>query len=218
MVSCSFEHEASEKKGSATLTEVRIVEAAMQLFARQGYKGTRTRDIARLAKVNEVTLFRYFPRKSDLFSAAAESRLSRIRMGRELQNHLAKDATIQVVVPMLTEFLSENFFDQPDVVRLLYVAGFEVPGADRYVREYLGPFFDVIHGYFERCSAKGTIRKIEPLIATLSLAGIVSAHQNLYRLFTGDKPKWNAKMTAPFYTDFLLNALAHPESISLNDA
>src|SRR5271166_6452738 len=135
-----------KKKAGKTVTEIRIVEAAVQLFARQGYKGTSTRDISHHAKVNEVTLFRYFPHKSDLFSAATESRLSRIRMGRELQSKLATDASIQVVVPMLTEFLVENFFDQPELVRLLYVAGFEVPGADRYVREYLGPFYDTIHG------------------------------------------------------------------------
>ena len=198
-----------KKKAGKTVTEIRIVEAAVQLFARQGYKGTSTRDISHHAKVNEVTLFRYFPHKSDLFSAATESRLSRIRMGRELQSKLATDASIQVVVPMLTEFLVENFFDQPELVRLLYVAGFEVPGADRYVREYLGPFYDTIHGYFERCSARGQIRNIEPSIATLSLAGIVSAHQHLYRLFTGRNLEWNAETSAPVYADFLLNALGH---------
>jgi len=197
------------KRVGRTVTEGRIVEAAVQLFARQGYKGTSTRDISRLAKVNEVTLFRYFPRKSHLFSAAAASRLSRIRMGRELQGRLAEDAAVQVVVPMLTEFLLENFLDQPDLMGLLYVAGFEVPGADRYVREYLGPFFDAIYGYFERCAAKGKIRDVDPSIATLSLAGIVSTHRNLYRLFTGRNFKLNAQKTAPFYTDFLLTALGH---------
>jgi AcrR family transcriptional regulator len=201
-----------KKKSGKTVTEARIVEAAVQLFARQGYRGTSTRDISQRAKVNEVTLFRYFPRKSDLFSAAAESRLGRIRMGRELQNKLAADASIQVVVPMLTEFLLTNFFEEPDLVRLLYVVGFEVPGADLFVREYLGPFFDAVHGYFERCAARGTIRNIEPSVAALSLAGIMSAHQNLYRLFTGQDPAWNAEKVAPVYTDFLLKALGHSES------
>src|SRR5215471_5539002 len=109
---------ALKKRASTTVTQVRILEAAAQLFPRQGYKGTSTRDIARLAKVNEVTLFRYFPRKWDLFSAAAVSRLSRIRMGRELQSQLASDADVEVVVPRLTEFLLENFFDHPDLMRL----------------------------------------------------------------------------------------------------
>jgi len=136
-----------KKKAGKTVTEVRIVEAAVQLFARNGFKGTDTRDIARLARVNEVTLFRYFPHKADLFCAATESRLSRVRMGRELQSKLAADASLQITVPMLTEFVLESFFYPPDVLRLITVAGFEVPGSDQMVREYLGPFFDAIHGY-----------------------------------------------------------------------
>lgn len=198
-----------KNKSSRSLTEVRIIEAAVQLFAQQGYKGTSTRDISHLAKVNEVTLFRYFPRKADLFRAAAESRLSRVRMARELQSNLAANADLQVIIPMLARFVLENIFDQPDLVRILYVAGFEVPGADGMVREYLGPYFDVIHGYFKRCAAKGLIRDVEPSIATLSMAGLVIAHQSLYKLFTGKQLDWKVEDSVPAYADFLLNALGH---------
>ena len=48
----------------------KIVNAAAQLFARQGYHGTSTREIARLADISENTLFRYFEHKEDLFWAA----------------------------------------------------------------------------------------------------------------------------------------------------
>ncbi len=190
-----------------SVTEARIVEAAVRLFSRQGYKGTSTRDISHLAKVNEVTLFRYFPRKTDLFWAAAESRLIRVRMGRELQRCLVADAELKVIVPMLAKFMVENIFAHQDLLRIIYVAGFEVPGADGMVREYLGPLFDMVHGYFERCAAKGVIGTIEPSVATLSLAGIVSAHRSFYQLFTGKALEWNAENLTPVYADFLLNAL-----------
>ncbi len=190
-----------------SVTEARIVEAAVRLFCQQGYKGTSTRDISHLAKVNEVTLFRYFPRKADLFWAAAQSRLSRVRMGRELQRCLAADAELQVIVPMLAKFMVENIFDHQDLLRMVYVAGFEVPGADGMVREYLGPLFDIVHGYFERCAARGIIGRVEPSVATLSLAGIVSAHRSFYQLFTGKALEWNAENLIPIYADFLLKAL-----------
>jgi len=202
------------RKASKTVTEVRIVEAAVQLFAQKGFKGTSTKDIARLAKVNEVTLFRYFPNKAKLFSTATESRLMQIHMGRELQNRLTADAPLQIVVPLLTRFLLETVFHPPDLMRLVFVAGVEVPGADRMVREHLGPHFDRINGYFERCAAKGLIRENDATIATLSLAGVVSAHQNFYRLFTGLDLQWDFDKAVPAYSDFLLGALGQkPGSI-----
>ena len=203
------------RKASKTVTEVRIVEAAGQLFAQQGFKGTSTKDIARLAKVNEVTLFRYFPNKAKLFWTAAETRLMQVHMGRDLQNKLTADAPMQVVVPLLTKFLLEAVFQPPDLMRLVFVAGVEVPGANRMVREHLGPHFDRINGYFERCAAKGLIRDVDPSIATLSLAGVVSAHQNFYRLFTGLDLEWDFEKAVPAYSDFLLGALGQKTKASV---
>ena len=196
-----------KKTAERSVTEVRLVEAAVQLFSRQGFKGTSTRDIAHLADVNEATLFRYFAKKADLFWAAAESRLNRLKFGRELQNGLARDLDPDVIVPMLAAFMVENMSEHPELMRLLYVARFELPGADRMFREHLGPIFDAVNAYFSRCAAKGLIRDLDPTIATLGLAGAVSAHLNLHQLFTGQDVPWDARNAAPAYAEFWLNAL-----------
>jgi AcrR family transcriptional regulator len=47
-------------------TSQRILDAAIQVFGRDGVSGATTREIARVAKVNEVTLFRYFKNKDEL--------------------------------------------------------------------------------------------------------------------------------------------------------
>ena len=47
-------------------TSQRILEAATRVFARDGVSGATTREIARIARVNEVTLFRYFKNKNEL--------------------------------------------------------------------------------------------------------------------------------------------------------
>jgi AcrR family transcriptional regulator len=199
-----------KKTAGRSVTEVRIIEAAVQLFSRQGYKGTSTREIAHLAEVNEATLFRCFVRKADLFWAAAESRLNRLKLGRELQHGLATDVEPAIVVPMLVTFVVENMSQHPELMRLLYVAGFELPGADRMFREHLGPIFDAVNAYFARCAARGVIYDLEPTIATLGLAGAVSAHQNLHHLFTGRELPWDAHGAAPAYAQFWLNALRRP--------
>ncbi|MCE0498761.1 MAG: TetR/AcrR family transcriptional regulator [Methylacidiphilales bacterium] len=47
-------------------TSQKILEAAICVFARDGVAGATTREIARTARVNEVTLFRYFKNKNEL--------------------------------------------------------------------------------------------------------------------------------------------------------
>ncbi len=47
-------------------TRQRLLDAAARVFAMQGLEGATTREIARQAKVNEVTLFRHFQTKEKL--------------------------------------------------------------------------------------------------------------------------------------------------------
>jgi len=50
----------------------RIIQAAAQMFIQHGYEGATTRLIAVAAQVNEVTLFRHFGNKENLFMEAVE--------------------------------------------------------------------------------------------------------------------------------------------------
>ena len=47
-------------------TSQKIIDATMSLIRDKGYVATTTKDIARLAGVNECTLFRKFQNKKDL--------------------------------------------------------------------------------------------------------------------------------------------------------
>src|SRR5580700_1501135 len=58
--------------GSADLTKKRILAAAELVFSRDGFQGATTREIAREAGVNEVTLFRHFNSREQLLRATLE--------------------------------------------------------------------------------------------------------------------------------------------------
>jgi len=53
-------------------TQEKILQATIELIKEKGFKGATTREIARRAGVNEVTLFRYFQNKNGLVKAAFE--------------------------------------------------------------------------------------------------------------------------------------------------
>ena len=58
--------------GSADLTKKRILVAAELVFSRDGFQGATTREIARQAAVNEVTLFRHFRTREELLRATLD--------------------------------------------------------------------------------------------------------------------------------------------------
>jgi AcrR family transcriptional regulator len=57
---------ARRTRSYGDLTRRRILEAAEKVFSRDGFQGATTREIAREAQVNEVTLFRHFRTRDDL--------------------------------------------------------------------------------------------------------------------------------------------------------
>lgn len=57
-------------------TRTRIIEAALELFLSKGTSDTTTKEIAELAQVNEVTIFRHFKSKYGLLLAVLETQIS----------------------------------------------------------------------------------------------------------------------------------------------
>ncbi len=53
-------------------TRERLLRAAIEVFSIAGFVGATTREIARVAGVNEVTLFRHFQSKEQLLAAVAQ--------------------------------------------------------------------------------------------------------------------------------------------------
>ena len=49
-----------------------IIDAALALFARKGFRGTTTKEIAEAAGCSEATIFKYFTSKDELYSAILE--------------------------------------------------------------------------------------------------------------------------------------------------
>src|SRR4051812_30625332 len=62
-------------------TRQRILEAARRLFARDGFDGAATRDLAREAGIAAGTLFNYFPTKEALVMTLAAEALAEARDG-----------------------------------------------------------------------------------------------------------------------------------------
>jgi AcrR family transcriptional regulator len=60
-------------------TKQKIMDAALKLFAEHGYKGATTRAIADESGFNELTLFRKFKNKENLFNQVLAQNINRVK-------------------------------------------------------------------------------------------------------------------------------------------
>jgi AcrR family transcriptional regulator len=191
----------------------KIVHAAAQLFARQGYHGTSTREIARLAEISENTLFRYFDHKEDLFWAALRSRLSGLELRRDLLEGFAESASPEIVLPQIFAQLVDAAILKPELLRLIAVAFIELNWkAAAVCYEYLSPIFSAVNHYLARNIESGKLRNLDPSLVTAALATTVMVHPEFSKLIAGASPLYSDSGEAiRVYTKFWLDVLA-PDS------
>jgi AcrR family transcriptional regulator len=190
----------------------KIVQAAVQLFARQGYHATTTREIARLAEVSENTLFRHFDHKEDLFWSALRSRSNGLKLRRDLVERIKGCQDPEIVLPKIIELLVDTVSFKPELLRLIAVAFLELHWkTEAFCQEYLSPIFSVISEYVETSIKTEKVRKLDPTMVTAALVTTVMAHAEIARLI-GDQrqPFPGSREAASAYTKFWLDVLAPP--------
>ena len=187
----------------------KIIHAAAQLFARQGYHGTSTREIARIAEVSENTLFRQFEHKEEIFWAALRSRLSGLRLRRDLLESIAQSAEPDVVLPQLLTQLVDTAFLKPDLFRLVAVGLIELNWKTKAVcYEYLSPIFSTVYGYLAMNIEIGRLRRVNPSMLTAALTTVVMVHPEFSRFIAGAAPPYiDSREAIQAYTKFWLDIL-----------
>jgi len=98
------------KSQASSSTRERILDAALEAFAVNGFNGATTKDIARRAKVNEVTVFRLFKSKRALFAAVVSERspFVQIKGTVEIEPRSTIDEMLQSNVRIVLRTLRQN--------------------------------------------------------------------------------------------------------------
>ncbi len=187
----------------------RIARAAVALFSRQGYHGTSTREIARLADVSEVTVFRYFEHKEDIFLSALNSSFGIIKPRLDLFDRGAESSTPQNMLPQIMSLLVDMTTLSPELTKLIAVAFLELHGkAEDICFEHLTPLFTAIAGYLSKNMETGKLRSLNPAIVTAAMALTVIAQPELSQLISGSAfSRMGGRASIDEYSKFWLKVL-----------
>ncbi len=162
-----------------------ILELATELFARQGYQGTTTREIAQKAHVNEAIIFRHFPTKEELYWAVIENQI-RMRAGRQgLESTLSSEGTDREKLTAVAEVLLNR--DVTLSRLLLYSALENHELSHRFFRTHVMQYVELLSEFIRGGIAAGRFREVDPLLAARGFLGMVIYHFQIQELFGGKR-------------------------------
>lgn len=151
-------------------TRTRILRSALRLFARQGYDGTTTRDLAADAGVAEGTLFRHFPNKKAILIEVATQ--GWVEILTDLLTELSEMGSYKAVAQVMQRRML-HLHKNADMLRVCFMeAQFHPDLRDRIQTEVIVKMTDVAEAFFQTAMDKGIYRRTNPRVVAQVFLGM----------------------------------------------
>ncbi|MBI2677690.1 MAG: TetR/AcrR family transcriptional regulator [Candidatus Koribacter versatilis] len=195
-----------------------ILDVSARLFARKGFQGTTTREIATRARVNEAILFRHFPTKESLYWAVIEDRCTRSRRRESLQATVDLQASDFEVFRSIAEDILRRSDDDKNRTRLLLFSGLENHRlARRFFKTYVADYYRILAAHIQRRIDQGAFRRVDPLLAARGFMGMIFYHNLVQEIFGGGLyQKFDAETVSAELADTWLRGVLAPAKTNGN--
>lgn len=185
-----------------------ILDAAIELFARKGFRGTTTRELSTAIGVSEPVLYQHFATKRDLYTAivdhmtesAAES------FKQAFADHL-NDDELQFFTWLGTEIVAFHEQSVPNI-RLLYFSALEGHEfADLWHERATSQFIAYVRDFVQRRIDAGAFRLVNPDLATFFIMGACAQYGVTSNLFHCPIPGAPRAEVVRQFVDLFLNGI-----------
>ena len=160
-----------------------ILATAVNLFSRNGFRGTTTKEIARAAGVSEAMVFRHFATKEALYGAILDDKGCREGVGKFpwenneiLRNAIAEKDDFTVFYQMALSALEKHQSSVPFLRLLFYSALEEHELAEQFFGDFIAKVYGFIGEYIRGRQEDGALRDIEPRVAVRAFLGMLIHH------------------------------------------
>jgi len=187
-------------------TRQRIIDAAVEVGAKLGYAKATTKAIAEAAGGNEVTLFRHFGTKADLFSAAIE-RYGGPAMAPAIEAQFTGNYHQDML--MLGNLLMDVFLERGEMMRLLLCESVHIPEIKTVLVRNPRELRKMLARYLQSQMEKGTIREQHPEALAQAFMGMFLSYIiSLYMLDEDIHPKMEqSELISTFVNIFITGTL-----------
>ena len=189
--------------------------AAKELFARQGFEGTTTRQIAQCARVNEAIIFRHFPSKEDLYWAIIDRESELAGWQPALERKLSSGAGDREIFASIAEDILVGRAQDSSLSRLLLFSALENQRRSlRFFQAHVVAYYELIAGYIRGRIEAGAFRAVNPLLAARGFVGMIVYHSLIQEIYGAKRYQdFDVKEVSETLTDIWLGGMeirVHP--------
>ncbi|ELR97750.1 TetR/AcrR family transcriptional regulator [Gloeocapsa sp. PCC 73106] len=160
----------SKKSPKEEKTRECILKEALRLFAKEGFDGATTKDIATAAKIAEGTLFRYFPNKKSILVEVVTT--GWVEILTDLLTELSEMENYQAVAKVMRKRML-RMRESNDLLRVCFIeAQFHPDLRDRIQIEVISKMTSVAEAFFQTAMDKGIYRRTNPKIVAQVFLGM----------------------------------------------
>jgi AcrR family transcriptional regulator len=192
-------------------TQARILKAARKLFARRGYDGTTTRDLAQEAGVAEGTIFRHFENKKAILIEVATQ--GWVEILTDLLTELSEMASYKAIAQVMRKRML-SLHQNADLLRVCFMeAQFHPDLREQIQSEVIVKMTDVAEAFFETAMDQGIYRRMNPrIVAQIFLGMFTIAGFSRDTIMPGDSSPQAMLEMAEGMADIFLNGVLTPAS------
>jgi len=148
----------------------RILQAAQRLFARRGFDGTTTHDLAEAAGVAEGTLFRHFENKKAILVEVVTQ--GWVEILTDLLTELSEMGSYKAIAQVMKKRML-NLHQNADLLRVCFMeAQFHPDLRDRIQAEVIVKMTDVAEAFFQTAMERGIYRTMNPRVVAQVFLGM----------------------------------------------
>ncbi len=159
-----------------------ILQVAIRLFSQNGFSGTTTKEIARMAGVSEAMVFRHFATKHELYHAILDYKMCEGGMKNppwkdEIQKKAIDAKDDYAIFYNLAVNVLRHHREDVDFMRLLFYSALdEHELSEMFFDQFVSRIYEFIGSYISQRQADGAMREVEPRIVVRAFLGMLIHH------------------------------------------
>ena len=200
---------------SAPDRKQQLLETALDLFSRKGFEGATTKELASAAGVAEAVIFRHFPSKQALYTAALDYKVQ----SGEAQDWLSETKACMdrdddeglfrtIASRVLRSYRTDPRFER--MVLFAALEGHEVALA--YMRQQSFPLIQLLGEYLQRRQAQGALLGLRPMLILSAIFGMAHHYAQVSQMFGFiPEPPPDEEVVSGF-VQILMNGIRSPQA------